>query len=110
MYLRTPILKNICEKLLLSLFYLKEEQELQSWTKHFVCLHHLSETELDYYHQKGNVRVASRVVERLKTKDLSKLGNFKEIPEMLGFDGEYPAVHLKAKFWRFLVNNCKKEL
>ena len=30
MYLRTPILKNICERLLLSLFYLKEEQELQS--------------------------------------------------------------------------------
>ena len=26
-----------------------------------------SETELDYYHQKVNVRVASRVVERLKT-------------------------------------------
>ena len=26
-----------------------------------------SETELDYYHQKMNVRVASRVAERLKT-------------------------------------------
>ena len=27
---------------------------------------------------------------------------------MLGFDGEYPAVHPKAKFWRFSVKNCKK--
>ena len=27
---------------------------------------------------------------------------------MLGFDGEYPAVHPKAKCWRFLVKNSKK--
>ena len=33
-----------------------------------------------------------------KTLDFRKLGTFKEILEMLGFDGEYPAVHLKAKF------------
>ena len=26
-----------------------------------------------------------------------KLGNFKKISEMLGFDGEYPAAHPKAK-------------
>ena len=26
---------------------------------------------------------------------------------MIGFDGEYPAVHPKAKFWRLLVKNCK---
>ena len=38
----------------------------------------------------------------------AKLGNFKKIPEMLGFDGEYPAVHPKARFWRFLVKNYKK--
>ena len=50
-----------------------------------------------------NVRVASRVAERLK-----KLGNFKKIPEMLGFDVDYPAFHPNAKFWRFLVKNCKK--
>ena len=31
-----------------------------------------SETELDYYHQKVSVRVASRVGERLKTEDLRK--------------------------------------
>ena len=42
--------------------------------------------------------VASRVAERLKTEDLRKLENFKKIPEMLGFDGEYPAVYPKAKF------------
>ena len=36
---------------------------------------------------------------RLRTYErLRKLGNFKKISEMLGFDGEYPAVHPKAKF------------
>ena len=54
--------------------------------------------EVGYYHQKVNVRVASRVAERLKTWDLRKLGNFKKIPEMLGFDGEFPIVRPKAKF------------
>ena len=46
-----------------------------------------NKTELDFYHQKLNVRVASRVAERLR---LSKLENFKKIPEMFWFDGEYP--------------------
>ena len=66
-----------------------------------------SETELGYYHQKVNVRVASRVAERLKTYDLRKLGNFKKIPEMLEFDGELPVVHPKAKFDVFWQKNCK---
>ena len=54
--------------------------------------------ELDYYHQKVNVRVASGVAKRLKTYDLSKIGNLKKILEMLGFDVEYPAVHPQVKF------------
>ena len=37
-----------------------------------------------------NVRVTSRVAE--------DLGNFKKIPEMLGFDGEHLAGHPEAKF------------
>ena len=45
-----------------------------------------------------NVGVVSRVAEQLKTYDLRKLGNFKKIPEILGFDGEYPAVNPNAKF------------
>ena len=53
--------------------------------------------ELDYYHQKVNVRVASRVSEQ-----------FNKISEMLGFEGEYPTVHPKAKFSRFLAKKCKK--
>ena len=67
-----------------------------------------SETELDYYHQKVSVRVASRIAERLKTQDLRKLGNLKKIPEILGIDGEYPTVQPKSKFGRFVVKNCKK--
>ena len=44
-----------------------------------------SETELEILQcQKVNVRVA----ERLQTYDLRKLGNLKNIPEMLGFDDE----------------------
>ena len=60
-----------------------------------------SEMELDYYHQKVRVRVASRVAKRLKTYDLKKLENFKKVFAMLGFDDEYLARNTKAKFWRF---------
>ena len=84
----------------------------QSWTKHLYIFHFsaqfvftTSETELDYYHQKVNVWVVSRVAKRLNTYDLRKLGSFKKISEMLGYDGEYPAVHRKAKFCFFF---CKK--
>ena len=41
-----------------------------------------------------------KIVERLKTQDLRKLGNFEEIPEKLEFDGEYPVGHIKGKFWQ----------
>ena len=48
--------------------------ELQSWTKHLQTFHFLtqfvltrSETELDHYQRKMNVRGASLVAERLKT-------------------------------------------
>ena len=33
--------------------------------------------------------------------------NFKKIPEMLGFDGEYSAGHPETKFWRFSGKICK---
>ena len=45
-----------------------------------------------------NVRVVSQVAERPKTLDSRKLENFKKIPEMLRFDGDYPTDHPKAKF------------
>ena len=31
-------------------------------------------------------------------QDLRKFGNFKKIPEMLAFDGEYPTLHPQAEF------------
>ena len=37
-----------------------------------------------------------------------KLQKLKKLPEMLGFDGEFPAVQPTAKFRRFFVKNCKK--
>ena len=36
--------------------------------------------------------------EKKKTYDLRKIGNYKKIPEMPGFDGKYAADHPKAKF------------
>ena len=36
-----------------------------------------------------NVLVASPVAEQRKAYDLNTLGNFRKIPEMLGFGGEY---------------------
>ena len=57
-----------------------------------------NDTELDYYHKKKSVRVASRVPERGKPSDLRKFGNFKEISEMLGFEGEYPGGYPKTNF------------
>ena len=49
-----------------------------------------------------------QVPERITTKDLRKLGNFKKTLEILGFDCKYPAIHPKAKFWHFLVKTYKK--
>ena len=57
-----------------------------------------NDTELDYYHKKKSVRVASRVPEGRKPSDLRKFGNFKEISEMLGFEGEYPGGYPKTNF------------
>ena len=89
-------------------YFLSIRLKLQSWTKHLETFWLLSTSELDYYDQKVNVRVASRVAERLKTQNLRKLRNFKNIPKMLGFHSEYPAIHPKAKFWRFSVKNRTK--
>ena len=33
------------------------------------------------------------------TANKKKFSNFEKIPEMLGFDGEYPADHPEGKFW-----------
>ena len=73
----------------------------------------VSKEELDYYHQKVNIQVVWRVVERLNIKDYGKLENFKEIPEILGTDGKVLASHHpKGKFWqsfatRLLKISCK---
>ena len=57
-----------------------------------------SELELDYCHQKVHVQDLSRVAERLKIDDLTKLGNFKRITEKFEIDGKSQASHRKAKF------------
>ena len=63
------------------------------------CLFTTNETDLDYNHQKKNAQVVSQVNEKLRTEDHRKLGNFKKIPVMLGFDNQYPAGHpKKTKF------------
>ena len=53
---------------------------------------------VDYYSQVVNVQVASRVIELLKSYDLTKLINLKKISKILESDDEYPADHQKGKF------------
>ena len=59
-----------------------------------------SKSELHYYHQRVNVQVASRVLERRKTQDLRKLRNFKKISEKLGTDSKSSVGYPKAKLWQ----------
>ena len=69
-----------------------------------------SETDLDYYHQNVNVRVASPAAEQLKTWDPRKLENYKKILEMLESDGEYPGGHPTIKFGGFAIKITKNQL
>ena len=50
-----------------------------------------SETDLDYYHHKNNLRVVSRIAKQPKPQGVRKLENLKKIPEILKFYGEFPA-------------------
>ena len=68
------------------------------------------EAELNYYYQKVSVWVTSKAAKQIKNYDLSKLANFKKIPEKLRFDGKYPAGHPKPKFSRFFVKIMAKKL
>ena len=43
---------------------------------------------LNYYHQKVNIRVISRIAQRLKTQSCRKLGNSQKISKMLANDGQ----------------------
>ena len=75
----------------------------QSWTK-FVDFFtpqfpsSTSKSELDYYHHKVHVQVASRVTEPLNTGNLRILGNFKKIPEKLLIESKSTSDQPKAKF------------
>ena len=68
-----------------------------------------SKRELDYFHQKVNMWVTSRVAEPLKTYDLRKLGHFKEIPNKLATDGKIDG-HPKDKFWQLCYKIAKNQL
>ena len=65
-----------------------------------------SEMKLDYYQQKVNVRVVSRVVE---SPEQQILGNFEKIPEMLGMMAStQPTIHkpnfdIRAKISRKII-------
>ena len=58
----------------------------------------LSEREQDYYYQKANIGVASRIVKRLKTQGLSKVGKFKKIPAKLVIDSKVLSRPPKRQF------------
>ena len=56
--------------------------------------------------QKGEV--TSQVPEQFKTRDLWKLGNFKEIHEIIGIGRKVVNLPLKRKILTALLQNCKK--
>ena len=58
----------------------------------------LSEREQDYYYQKANIGVASRIVKRLKTQGLRKVGKFKKIPAKLVIDSKVLSRPPKRQF------------
>ena len=64
-----------------------------------------NKTEIDYYHQRVNIPIASQVAERLKTLDCKKAGNFKKTLEILGIKGKDPTSHPKPIF-----DICAREL
>ena len=66
----------------------------------------MSETKLDYYHQKKHVQVVPLITEQLKTFDRRKLGNFKKISEMLELMASVQPA--KRRFLSFTRKNCKK--
>ena len=45
-----------------------------------------------------NIRVSPRIAKRFKTLKISKLGNFKEMPQMFGIGDKYSACHQKDIF------------
>ena len=63
-----------------------------------------SKRKLHCFHQKMNTRVA----ERLKAYDLRKLGDIKQIPEILGTDGKVLSWSLKNQILTVVLQNCKK--
>ena len=50
----------------------------------------------------------TRVAERLKAYDLRKLGDIKQIPEILGTDGKVLSWSLKNQILTVVLQNCKK--
>ena len=67
-----------------------------------------SEWELDYYHEKVNVKVASQVAKPRKTWDLRRLGNFKEISELLGIVGlVLSQPHKRQQRYKIAKNSLK---
>ena len=63
--------------------------------------------ELHYYQENVNAGVVSEVAEGRRSKDCRKLGKIKKVPKMLEFDGQFPVVYPKVKFWHFLEKIAK---
>ena len=57
--------------------------------------------------QQVNIRVASRVAERIKIQDLRKLGSFNGIPEMFGNDEKVLSGPHKRQILLVALQNCE---
>ena len=83
--------ENIFHKYICRLFHLLEQLPFTT-----------SETELDYYQQRVNVRVASQVGKWLKAVNLRRilgnLGILRKISKIIDIQCDFPVGHLKYKF------------
>ena len=70
-----PDLKKVISMWISTTFFLNNLGQKICRLFHFLAqlVFTTSEMELDYYHQKVNVRVASRIAEWLKTKEIREL-------------------------------------
>ena len=69
-----------------------------------------NEIGLDYYQERVNVKISSRVAEQVKIYDLRKLASFKKIPEMLWIKKQVTSWPQKIKILKIALQNAKNQL
>ena len=69
-----------------------------------------NKTKLDIYYSKLDIRVASRVTERLKTQGHGKLGNTISISNLGGDIAQCPLSFQEIELWQWQLKNTQKQI